>query len=822
MFCTTIAFFILSSHRGGAFLSGELVPKLPTRGENHFYVGNRPPLMPSPLERLPIQAIEPQGWLQSELTNEAHGFTGNLMHISSFLNPKNNAWLSPTGQGVNGWEEVPYWLRGYVDLAYVRRDPKMIAVAKKWVEPMIEGQESDGWFGPRSNKTLNNGAPDLWPNMLALQAFESYYLGSHDSRVLQLMKKYFQWELSVPKSQFVKSYWENMRVADNIASVYWLYDRLPRSEGGGKWMLALVKKLASNGADWSKGVINLHGVNFAQSFREPAEISFLNGNRSDLEATYSDLAAMRHIYGQVPGGMYGADENARPGMTDPRQATETCALVEMMMSDEYMLEKTGDPFWADHCEDVTFNDLPASMTSNEKALHYLTAPNMVELDHGNKAPGIQDGGPMLDYDPYDFRCCQHNSGMGWPKFAEHLWMATSDNGLAATLYAPSKVSARVGAGEWVMIREKTQYPFRSHLHFSIGLSRPGKFPLDFRIPDWCSHPSLFVNGHRASISGSGNWMVVSRVWKSGDFVDLHLPMKIQTKDWQGQKGAVSVKRGPLWYSLKIGEDFVVDGGTKNWPAYDVHPTTPWNYGLDLHKPMTFRKLPVDENKTLPFSEKAIPEVLTAYGRSIPQWKLDQYGLVATLQPSPALVESPVRKLTLIPMGFARLRLSVFPVVSDHHGTAWKMPRLPEPPIPAVASHCYGGDTVNALSDGIHPTSSDDQAKNRFTWWDHKGTTEWVEYKYSANHLLSSTSVYWFDDKPTGGECRVPQSWTVVVRHNHHWVPVHVTAGGYTTKLDRYNKVQFLPIKADRIRLVAKLKDGYSGGILQWNCPFAGG
>lgn len=791
---------------------------MPKNATNLFYAGNVAPLEPSPLCKLPIQSIQPQGWLKQELDNEASGFTGNLMNISEFLNPKNNAWLNVSGEGDHGWEEVPYWLRGYVDLAYIRRDPTMIKEAKRWIEPLIEGQEEDGWFGPRSNKTLNSGAPDLWPNMLALQALESYYSGSKDARVLNLMKRYFKWELAVPDSQFVKSYWENMRVADNIASVYWLYDRLPKSKGGGTWMLALAKKLAANGANWSNGVVNLHGVNFAQSFREPAEISLLNGDHSDLLATYRDLADMRGIYGQVPGGMYGADENARPGFTDPRQATETCAMVEMMMSDEYLFEKTGDTFWGDHCEDVTFNDLPASMTSNEKALHYLTAPNMVELDHHDKSPGIENGGTMLDYDPYDFRCCQHNSGMGWPKFAEHLWMASADKGLAATLYAPNVVSARVGRGEWATLRETTQYPFRSRLHFSVGLKHADTFPLYFRVPAWCPNPSVKVNGRAIQLSGNGKWIKVNRQWHAGDSVDLDLPMTITTKVWTKQQGAVSVQRGPLWYSLKIGEDFVRNGGTNEWPAFDVHPSTPWNYGLDLSKPMAFNLLPVDENKVLPFSEEAIPIEITAYGRQISNWKLDRFGLVATLQPSPALSQSPLKKLTLVPMGFARLRISVFPVVSPTNGTAWQPPAMPKTPLPALASFCFSGDTVDALSDGIPPKSSHDGTKRRFTWWDHKGTREWVEYKFKQLVTVSSAKVYWYDDAAYNGGCRTPQSWEIQIQRGGVWVPVHVTGGSYGSKLDRYNEVRFQPVVVNGIRLVAQLKDGFSGGILQWLCP----
>jgi hypothetical protein len=115
-----------------------------------------------------------------------------------------------------------------------------------------------------------------------------------------------------------------------------------------------------------------------------------------LQATYDDYNLIRTLYGQVPGGMFGADENARKGYDDPRQAVETCGMVEQMASDEILTGITGDPMWADNCEDVAFNTYPAAVMPDFKALRYLTAPNMVVSDSKNHAPGIQNEGPVFN------------------------------------------------------------------------------------------------------------------------------------------------------------------------------------------------------------------------------------------------------------------------------------------------------------------------------------------------------------------------------------------------------------------------------------------
>ena len=98
---------------------------------NSFYAGNRPPLAPSPFYKLPIGAITPGGWLRHQLELERDGMTGHLEEISPWLDFAKSSWADPQGQRKFGWEELPYWLKGYGDLGYVLKDPAIIAEAKK-------------------------------------------------------------------------------------------------------------------------------------------------------------------------------------------------------------------------------------------------------------------------------------------------------------------------------------------------------------------------------------------------------------------------------------------------------------------------------------------------------------------------------------------------------------------------------------------------------------------------------------------------------------------------------------------------------------------
>jgi hypothetical protein len=173
-----------------------------------------------------------------------------------------------------------------------------------------------------------------------------------------------------------------------------------------------------------------------------------------------------------------------------------------------------------------------------------------------------------------------------------------------------------------------------------------------------------------------------------------------------------------------------------------------------------------------------------------------------LQPSPAASSEPTQEVTLIPMGAARLRISAFPTVSDSPGAHKWQAALPagagKPAYQASASHCNSSDTVDALSDGLEPQNSNDHDIPRMTWWDHRGSADWVEYDFAALKKISNAEVYWFDD--TGiGQCRVPQSWHLLYQKDDLWIPVN-TASEFGVKKDGWNRVEFPAIETRQMRL----------------------
>jgi hypothetical protein len=424
--------------------------------------------------------------------------------------------------------------------------------------------------------------------------------------------------------------------------------------------------------------------------------------------------------------------------------------------------------------------------------------------------------------PHSHRCCQHNFGHGWPYFAEHLWMATADAGLAAVFYSESEVKAKVGDGTEVAIAEQTDYPFGEQVELKLTAARPVRFPIYLRVPGWCDNPSVKVNDQPVTLEDKPRgYLVLSRTWASGDRVRLTLPMKVSVRTWAKNHNSVSVERGPLTFSLTIGEKYVRSGGTDKWPAWEIYPTTPWNYALVLGAAQPARSFEVVKRgwpkSNMPFTHEGTPVELRCKAKKVPQWKSDYLGLVGLLQPSPVKTAEPAETVTLIPMGAARLRIASFPVAGEGpEAKAWVV--LPEAlPLKVSASHCYAHDTVRAVADGLLPKDSNDHSIPRFTWWDHKGTKEWVQREFDKPRKVSRVEVYWFDDEPGGGGCRTPESWRLLYRKGGKWQPV-ARPSGYGVEKDRFNVTTFDEIETDALRIEVQLGKGFSGGILEWKVP----
>ena len=635
-------------------------------------VSNQPPLEPSRLAKLPVGNVEPMGWIAHQIGLMVDGMTGRLQELSKFL-AEDNGWF---GTQNDGWEEQPYWLRGFYDLGILSRNERIRSESLRWIEKVMETCQGDGYFGPPAMKEVvgANGRIlcDLWPHMVMFDALRSHWEATQDQRVLDLGLRFFRFCETIPEDRFIPP-WDDgfrswrpfiqwTRAGDMLPHIYWLYNLT-------RWdrLLCLASRFHEHVQPPEGKWLNHHVVHFTQRFREPGNYYVQSHNPAHLEETEYWYEMHMAEWGQQPGGAFAADERIRPGKTDPKQGIETCAMIEFNKSFYILGEITGQALYADRVEDIIFNSFPAAQTPDLKALHYLTAANMPQLDASTNHD-FYNKGRQLDYSPHIYRCCQHNVAMGWPYFVEHLWMATPGPGLCAWMYGPCKVSAEVQPGRRVTIVEDTGYPFDTSVTMRFALDRQMTFPLYLRVPRWCLNFLVSLNGRQVNAEARpGTYVMIEREWSPNDVVEIEMPVKLSLTVWKKSGNSVTVNRGPLSFSLKIGEKWRESPtGTREWPDWEVFPTTPWNYGLIVNHDNLESQFKVIERHSIPEQPWTIenaPIEIGAKGKQIPNWTMIDE-TVTDLQSSPIRSDQPTEEIALIPMGCARLRMSCLPTIGD--------------------------------------------------------------------------------------------------------------------------------------------------------------
>jgi len=126
--------------------------------------------------------------------------------------------------------------------------------------------------------------------------------------------------------------------------------------------------------------------------------------------------------------------------------------------------------------------------------------------------------------------------------------------------------------------------------------------------------------------------------------------------------------GPLSFSLAIAEEYVKEEGDNPWPAWEIFPASPWNFGLVLNRENPLKSFELVRknypSNDMPFTHDGTPLEIKTTGIRIPDWKMDATNLVEELPVSPVVSDQPEEEIMLIPMGAARLRVSSFPVVNQ--------------------------------------------------------------------------------------------------------------------------------------------------------------
>lgn len=644
-----------------------------------LYTNNIPPLSQNAFIELPLGSIQAEGWLKERLIRQKNGLTGHLDEIYPLVMGASNGWLG--GEG-DQWERGPYWIDGLLPLAYILNDQALKEKADKWVEWSLKSQREDGFFGPAKDYPNNipgiqrDNCDDWWPRMVILKVLQQYYSATGDQRVITFMTKYFHYQLKqLPSTPLdFRTFWAKHRGGDNLMVVLWLYNITQDKD-----LLKLADIIYSQTFDfleafqtknwWANG--SMHCVNLAQGIKSPAIYSQYKNKETILPLLKSGFKDIRTFLGYPHGG-FGGDEGLHGN--NPTQGTELCTVVEYMFSLEKMFQISGDMDYAEQIERLAFNALPAQSDDEYTNRQYFQQANQVCVTRNRRNFDTEHAGTDIVFGVLNgYPCCTSNMHQGFPKFVQNLWYATSDNGLAAVLFSPSAVKAKVGEDTEVSIQEKTDYPFSGSIKLSINPQKKVTFPLYLRIPTWCKNPSISVNSEPIKIEINKGLICINRQWSKKDEVQMDFPMEIAISHWYERSG--SVERGPLVYALKMNEkrtlktfegNDAIEFGKNYW---EITSEDPWNFALinwpndklNAHYEVFLSK----EVPLFPWNSTNAPIQLRAVAKKVPNWQL--YNQTAGPQPSSMAYQMPVGEkdsITLIPYGCTKLRIAEFPMTGN--------------------------------------------------------------------------------------------------------------------------------------------------------------
>ncbi len=588
--------------------------------------------------------IKAEGWLRRQLEIQAEGLSGNLHKIWPDI--RDSAWI---GGKREGWERVPYWLDGFVPLAYLLENEEMIATVKKYIDAILSKQLSDGWICPCKKEMIP--VYDTWAVQLICKTLKVYYDCSGDERIPEVIYKVLRNYYELLKNKKIKLFgWGKHRWFETFISLNFIYEKY-----GEEWMKDLAKIIKEQGLDYNKVTdswkkpshvwkMNTHIVNLTMMLKSEAVSHSLLG-----EAYTDNAEALREVLDRYNGTVFeGFTGDEVLSGIDPSRGTELCSVVEQMYSYEEIFAHTGDNKWAERLEVLAFNALPATISEDMWTHQYVQMVNQIACQKTMILAPFSTNGPeahLFGLEP-NYGCCTANFNQGWPKLALSTFMHKGNTIINAVML-PSELKT-----EGVTIRLETDYPFRNKMKYSISSDKD--FCFIVRIPSFAKN--LRVNGESRSTED-----VRLEIKKGETEITVEFETVAQLKE--RPNNLYALKAGSLIFSVPISYDKKIKehkrkGVERKFPYCDYQfiPTSPWNYGF------AGDDFEISYNKVgeIPFSQSCPPVTVKAKLSKI-EWGLKfPYKSVCAKVPKSTKPVSAPEEIELCPYGCARLRMTEMP------------------------------------------------------------------------------------------------------------------------------------------------------------------
>lgn len=591
--------------------------------------------------------VKPCGWLKRQLEIQAEGLSGNLDKI--WRDVRDSSWI---GGDADGWERVPYWLDGFVPLAYLLENEDMIARAKKYIDAIISAQREDGWICPCKEEDIPTY--DTWALQLISKTLTVYYECSKDERIpnviYKLLKNYYDL-LSLAKIRLFG--WGEYRWFECLIAINFMWERTKEP-----WLKELAKILKEQGKDpmempplWKTPLAHwkfeTHIVNIAMLLKYEAVTYNILGENYKDKAEY--LYNFLNNYNGTPVGLFTGDE-VLAGLS-PNNGTELCAVVEQMYSYEQLFAYTGDIKWLERLEVLAFNALPATFSDDMWAHQYVQQSNQINcIRFAGRSIFTTNNheAHLFGLEP-NYGCCTANLSQGFPKFALSAFVYNGDI-VMNTISVPTKLTAENCEVEIV-----TEYPFKNKFIYKLKAKKD--FIFKIRIPSFAQN--LIVDGKECDLK------MLTFCLKEGEMQEIETSFDVETELIGRPHDLKNVKRGSLVFSLPIAYEkkqyeYEANGVERKYPYcdYEYIGKTDWNYGFS-DVCFEYEEREIDK---YPFSSEKPAVIVKAKMKKIPWGKERFFEYVCAQVPSSREPIGEDEEKELYPYGNAKLRMTEMPLV----------------------------------------------------------------------------------------------------------------------------------------------------------------
>ena len=469
---------------------------------------------------------------------------------------------------------------------------------------------------------------------------------------------------------------------------------------------------------------------------------------------------------------------------------ETCASIANVFWNYRMFLATGDAKYADVLERALYNGVISGVSLSGDKFFY---------DNPLESMGQHERQRW-----FGCACCPGNVTRFMASVPLYMY-ATQANDIYVNLYIQSKARLTTEANQ-VTLEQTTAYPWEGKVTLTVTPETEQEFALRLRIPGWAQDSpvptdlyaftgkagaySVSVNGKKVHARLYDGYATIHRRWKAGDVVEVDLPMdvrRVKANDKvEDDRGKLAIERGPIVFCLE-GKD-QPDGHVFNKFIPDGTPMTA-SYDADLLNGvvvLTGTAKEVEKDGTVKdVAFKAIP---------YSTWNNRGADQMAVWIPASAGYARPTPEPTIASK--ARTLMIQAPIQKDAPESA------------SVEAWAWG------VNDQWEPKRSSDTSKPYHYWWLKNGTLETLAYEFDQPYTVSHVDVYWLDFDHYDGNFRVPESWKLYYKDGKSWKEVEALSP-YTTDKDRYNGLDFKPVRTTGLKIAAQLQKGASGGVIEW-------